>query len=129
MHKSDITYVSKDEIIKMAENMLNEKRRLVIMNGYVDKEGNNVIAYNFDIDGNLKTFICKGEKVLPTITHIYKGSAQWCEEDICEVMDIEFDGLNKGDRLFLPDDFDGSGQILVTPMEELRKKYKVKNEG
>lgn len=41
-------------------------------------------------------------------------------------MDIEFDGLNKGDRLFLPDDFDGSGQILVTPMEELRKKYKVK---
>lgn len=39
MHKSDITYVSKDEIIKMAENMLNEKRRLVIMNGYVDKEG------------------------------------------------------------------------------------------
>lgn len=124
MHKTDITYINKDEIVKTAEEMLKEKRRLVIMNGYVDKEGNNVVAYNFDIDGNIKTFICKGEKVFPTITHIYKGSAQWCEEDICEVMDVEFQGLDKGDRLFLPDDFDGSGQILVTPIEELRNKYK-----
>lgn len=128
MHKTDITYINKDEIVKTAEEMLKEKRRLVIMNGYVDKEGNNVVAYNFDIDGNIKTFICKGEKVFPTITHIYKGSAQWCEEDICEVMDVEFQGLDKGDRLFLPDDFDGSGQILVTPIEELRNKYKNTND-
>lgn len=127
MHKTDITYINKDEIVSMAEKMLSEKRRLVIMNGYVDKEGNNVIAYNFDIDGNLKTYICKGEKTFPTITHIYKGSAQWCEEDICEVMEVDFEGLKKGDRLFLPDDFDGSGQILVTPIEELRNKYKEKS--
>ena len=129
MHKADINYINKDEIVKIAEEMLKEKRRLVIMNGYVDKEGNNVVAYNYDIDGKLKTFLCKGEKLLPTITHIYKGSAQWCEEDICEVMDIEFDGLDKGDRLFLPDDFDGSGHILVTPLEELRNKRKGKEEG
>lgn len=127
MHKTDITYINKDEIVNMAGEMINQKRRLVIMNGYVNKEGENVIAYNFDIGGDIKTFICKGEKVFPTITHIYKGSAQWCEEEICEVMDVDFEGLEKGDRLFLPDDFDGSGQILVTPIEELRNRNKDKN--
>lgn len=121
MHESDICYVIKEELIPTAEKMFEEKRRLVIMNGYVNKEGENVIAYNFDIDGNIRTYICKGYNKLPSLVPIYKGSAQWCEEEICEMMPMEFEGLEKGDRLFLPDDFDGSGQILVVPMSELKK--------
>jgi hypothetical protein len=31
------------------------------------------------------------------------------------------EGLKKLGRLFLPDDFDGSGQILVLPISELKK--------
>ncbi|MFD3157454.1 NADH-quinone oxidoreductase subunit C [Haloimpatiens sp. FM7330] len=121
MKKPKIIQISKDEIIPLAQKMLEEKRRLVIMNGYVDKEGNNIIVYNYEIDDRLVTYMCKGEKKLPSITHIYGGSAQWCEEEICEMMPIDFEGLKKGDRLFLPDDFDGSGQILVVPLNELKK--------
>lgn len=121
MHKFDSTYITNEELLPIAKKMLEEKRRLVIMNGYVDKEGNNVVAYNFDIDGDIKTYLCKGYSVLPSLTHIYKGSAQWCEEEICEMMPIDFEGLNKSGRLFLPEEFDGSGQILVMPLAELKK--------
>ncbi|MFA9397814.1 MAG: NADH-quinone oxidoreductase subunit C [Clostridiaceae bacterium] len=122
MQKVPITYISTEELIPLAEKMFEEKRRLVIMNGYVDKEGNYCVVYNFDIDGKLETYIVKGYKTVPSITYIYKGSAQWCEEEICEMMPIQFDGLEKSGRLFLPDDFDGTGQILVMPLDELRKK-------
>jgi Ni,Fe-hydrogenase III component G len=121
MHKFDSTYITREELIPIAEKMLNEKRRLVIMNGYVDKEGSNVVAYNFDIDGDIKTYLCKGYSLLPSLTPIYKGSAQWCEEEICEMMPIDFEGLEKSGRLFLPEEFDGSGQILVMPLSELKK--------
>lgn len=121
MHKFDGTYITKEELVSLAKKMLSEKRRLLIMNGYVDKEGNNVVAYNFDISGDVKTYLCKGYDVLPSITPIYGGSAQWCEEEICEMMPINFEGLSKSGRLFLPDDFDGSGQILVMPLSELKK--------
>lgn len=121
MHKFDSTDITKEELIPIAEKMLKEKRRLVIMNGYVDKEGKNVVAYNFDIDGDIKTYLCKGYSMLPSLTPIYGGSAQWCEEEICEMMPIDFEGLNKSGRLFLPEEFDGSGQILVMPLSELKK--------
>jgi hypothetical protein len=121
MHKFDSTNISKEELIPIAERMLSEKRRLVIMNGYIDKEGNNVVAYNFDIDGDIKTYLCKGYSSLPSLTPIYSGSAQWCEEEICEMMPIDFEGLDKSGRLFLPEEFDGSGQILVMPLSELKK--------
>jgi NADH:ubiquinone oxidoreductase 27 kD subunit len=121
MHKFDSEIVKKDQLVPTVKKMLEEKRRLVIMNGYIDKEGNNVIAYNFDIDGDVKTYLCRGYDVLPSITPMYGGSAQWCEEEICEMMPIQFEGLEKSGRLFLPEEFDGSGQILVMPLSELKK--------
>jgi len=124
LHKTNITNISKEEIMPLAEKMSSEKRRLVIMNGYVDTEGKNSIVYNYDVEGKVETFICRGYDSFPSITSIYKGSAQWCEEEICEMMQIEFEGLNKSGRLFLPDDFDGTGQILVTPLAELKKNNK-----
>lgn len=124
MHKTNITDIKKEEIVPLAEKMFSKRRRLVIMNGYVDTEGKNSIVYNYDTEGRVETYICRGYERLPSITPIYKGSAQWCEEEICEMMPIEFEGLNKSGRLFLPDDFDGTGQILVTPLAELKKNNK-----
>lgn len=121
MQNNVIKEISKEDLIPLSEKMLKEKRRLVIMNGYVDKDGNNVVVYNFDIDGQLETYLCRGYGKLPSLTSRYKGSAQWCEEEICEMMPIEFEGLKKTGRLFLPDEFDGSGQILVMPLDELKK--------
>jgi Ni,Fe-hydrogenase III component G len=122
MQVNNVTEITKEELLPLAKKMLKEKRRLVIMNGYINKQGDNVVAYNFDVDGQIKTYLCKGNKVLPSITPIYKGSAQWCEEEMCEMMGLEFEGLQKFERLFLPDDFDGTGQILVMPLDELKKK-------
>lgn len=124
MHKTDITNITSKEIVPLAEKMMSGKRRLVIMNGYVDSEGRNSVVYNYDVDGRVETYICRGYEKLPSITSIYKGAAQWCEEEICEMMPIEFEGLNKSGRLFLPDDFDGTGQILITPLAELNKNNK-----
>lgn len=121
MHDFKGKYISKEEIIPVAEKMLKEKRRLLIMNGYIDKEEKKVIAYNYCIDGDVETYLCSGYDSIPSITGIYGGSAQWCEEEISELMSIEFEGLKKSGRLFLPDDFDGSGQILVLPIDDLKK--------
>lgn len=123
MHNYECIEITKDELLPLAKDMHHEKRRLVIMNGYIDKEGKNVVLYHFDVEGDIKSFSVRGSDSIPSITSIYKGSAQWCEEEICEFMPIEFQGLNKSGRLFLPEEFDGSGQILVLPLSEL-KKYK-----
>lgn len=125
MIKNEINLITCEELLPLAEKMFNEKRKLVIINGYIDKTGKKSIVYNFDIDGIVETYIVRGENKVPSLTTIYKGSAQWCEEEICEMMGVEFDGLVKSDRLFLPDDFDGSGQILVMPLNELREKNNI----
>ena len=127
MHRFNGVFIKKEEIIPLAEKMRNEGKRLLIINSYLDKEGSNVIVYNFDIGGEVKSYLCKGHNVLPSISHIYGGSAEWCEEEICEMLPIEFEGLSQRGRLFLPEDFDGRGQILVLPLSEL-KKHKVKEE-
>jgi len=127
MHSFEVTFITKEEILPIAEKMRDKGKRLLIINGYIDKEGRNVIVYNFDICGEVKSYLCKGYSLLPSISSIYEGSAQWCEEEICEMLPIEFEGLDKGGRLFLPEDFDGRGQILVLPLSEL-KKHKVKEE-
>ena len=122
MYPTEIIVISKDELVDIAKKFHSERRRLVMMNGYVDAEGQNVVAYNFDFDGHLKTYQVKGEKVVPSLVPVYKGTVQWCEEEICELMDIEFEGLEKSNRLFLPEEFDGSGHILVMPLDELKEK-------
>lgn len=122
MHKSNIINITLEEVIPTSQKLFTEKRRLVIMNGYIDEQGEYCIAYNYDVDGDLVTYLCKSDKPnFKSITSIYGGSAQWCEEEICEMMPVSFDGLEKSGRLFLPDDFDGSGQILVLPLSELKK--------
>lgn len=129
MHKSNIISITPEEIVSTAKKLFDEKRRLVIMNGYVDEEGKYCTAYNYDIDGDIVTYLCKNDlPAFESITPIYGGSAQWCEEEICEMMPVSFDGLEKSGRLFLPDDFDGSGQILVLPLSELKKDCNCENQ-
>lgn len=122
---TEIIELKKDELLKFAKEMIERKHRLVIMNGYVDTEGKNVIAYNFDVNGKLTTYTLRGESTVPSITGIYGGAAQWCEEEICEMLPIKFEGLEKFDRLFLPEEFNGKGQILVMPINELKKRNNI----
>ena len=124
--------ISKDEIVKKVREVREKEGRLVAINGYVNKEKSNVILgreiinlygkdYTLEYDEFRKHYHIEGENILPTITNIYIG-AQWFEEEIQEVMPVKFEGLVFSGRLFLPDEFkEGQGQILIMPLNELKK--------
>ena len=113
--------ISKDEIVKKVREVREKEGRLVAINGYVNKEKSNIIVYTLEYDEFRKHYHIEGENILPTITNIYKG-AQWFEEEIKEVMPVKFEGLVFSGRLFLPDEFkEGQGQILIMPLNELKK--------
>lgn len=128
MHEFIGVDIDKSQLIDLANKMLTEKRRLLMINGYINEEKQNVVAYNFDIDGGVTTYFIKGESEIPSITPVFGASARWPEEEIEEMMPVKFTNLNRTGRLFLPEEFkDGEGQILVIPISEL-KKYKEKEE-
>ena len=122
MHEFNGVEIKKEELLDVAKARLKEKRRLLMINGYINEEKENVVAYSFDINGDVTTYLVKGEKELPSITPIYGESARWPEEEIEEMMPLTFTNLNRSGRLFLPEEFkDGEGQILVMPLSELKK--------
>ena len=111
MNKITIEEINKEEIISKVKDVREKQGRLVAINGYVDKDKNNF----------RKHYHIKGETILPTVTNIYKG-AQWFEEEIQEMMPLKFEGLIFSGRLFLPEEFkEGEGQILIMPLNELKK--------
>jgi NADH:ubiquinone oxidoreductase subunit C len=121
--------IKKDEIVPLAERMKKNGNRLLMIHGFVDKEGVNVINYQYEVGNCVESYTIKGESVLPTISHIYDLAAAWPEEELFELMGIKFEGLNMRGRLFLPDTMlEGQGQIIVTPLSELREKALGKKE-
>lgn len=121
MGKITVEEIQKKDIILKVQEVRDKGGRLVAINGYVDKEKNNVVVYTLEYDDVRKHYHVKGEKSLPTVTNIYKG-AQWFEEEIQEVMPLKFEGLVFSERLFLPEEFkEGEGQILIMPLNELKK--------
>lgn len=115
--------IKKEEIIPLAQKMKDKGYRLVMIHGYVDKEGNNVVNYQYEVGNCIESYKIVGENVLPSISHIYDLSAAWPEEELFELMGVQFEGLEMRGRLFLPDTMlEGQGHIIVTPLDELRKK-------
>ena len=114
--------ITAEEIVPTAEKMREEKRLLVLIHAYLEKDGTPVITYDYDDGPNILSYEVRGEKTVPTISHIYDAAAEWPEREINELMDITFEGLDVSKRLFLPDNLlEGKGQILVTPIDELRR--------
>lgn len=121
MGNISVEEISKNEIVLKVQEVRNKGGRLVAINGYVDKDKSNVVVYTLEYGDVRKHYHVKGEDKLPTVTNIYKG-AQWFEEEIQEMMPMKFEGLIFSGRLFLPEEFkDGEGQILIMPLNELKK--------
>lgn len=121
MGKVNVEIIGKEDILSRVQNARDHQGRLVAINGYIDSESKNVVVYTLEYDDLREHLHIKSEDELPTITGIYKG-AQWFEEEIQEMMPVKFNGLKASSRLFLPEEFkDGEGQILVMPLEELKK--------
>lgn len=123
MQKFKSFEIKKEEILSLAERMKGEGRRILMIQGYVNKEGNIVVAYQYEVGDCIESYKIIGESELHSISHIYDLAAAWPEEELFELMGIKFEGLNLRGRLFLPDTMlDGQGQIIVTPLSELREK-------
>jgi len=112
--------ITKDEIVPLAERMRRDGVILAMIHGYLGKDGLPIISYEYQIGTGIESYTIEGEKVLPTISHIYDQAAAWPERELNELIDITFEGLDTSKRLFMPDSMlEGQGQIFVTPMEEL----------
>ena len=121
--------ITKDEVIPTAERMKKDGVVLAMIHGFINDNGLPNISYEYDVDGVIESYTVDGEKVLPTISHIYDLAAEWPEREINELMDMTFEGLDTSKRLFMPDNMlDGQGQILVTPMDQLIDKAHYKME-
>ncbi len=115
--------IKKDEILTIAEKMKKDGRRIVMIQGYVDSSGQNVVCYQYAVDNCIESYYINGQTELPSISHIYDLAAAWPEEELFELMGIKFEGLQMRGRLFLPDTMlEGQGHIIVTPLSELREK-------
>ncbi|EYE88379.1 hypothetical protein Q428_08245 [Fervidicella metallireducens AeB] len=115
--------IKKEEIVPLAEKKKKEGIRLLMIQGYVDKEGQVVVCYQYEVGNCIESYKITGEAELPSISHIYDLAAAWPEEELYELMGVNFQGLEMRGRLFMPDTtLEGRGQILVTPLSELKKK-------
>ena len=123
MQENNKITITKDEVRTVAQRMKEEGRMLTLIHGYVDKEGKKVVSYDYDFGCTLERYVVVGEDVLPTISDIFDDGAAWPERELNELMGMEFEGLDTSNRLFMPEHLlEGQGQILVTPLSELREK-------
>lgn len=117
------TVITPDQLLPLAQRMRDEGRPLTMIHGHVDKEGKNVLHYDFDLGETIESYVLEDVTSAPSLCAIYDASAVWPETELNELMGIEFTGLDIPHRLFMPDNLlSGEGQIIVTPLAELRAK-------
>ena len=114
--------ITKEEVIPTAEKMKKEGRVLLMIHGYYSTEDKPVVAYEYEVKPAIESYQVVGETELPSISGIYDAAAGWPEWEINELLGFTFTGLDTSQRLFLPEELsNGRGQILVTPLKELRE--------
>lgn len=124
MQEYKVFPIAKDQIVPLAERMRKEGRYLVMIHGYLNKEGQLDVSYDYAVDPAIESYHVVGEMKLPSIGEIYDTAATWPERELNELFGVEFEGLDMSKRLFLPEDMledQGKGQIMVTPLSELVK--------
>ena len=117
--------ISKDQVVPIAEKMRKEGRALVMIHGFMNQEGLMDVSWDYAVDPAVESYHVVGETALPSIGDIYATAAIWPERELNEIFAVEFEGLDTSKRLFLPEDMlesQGKGQIMVTPLAELRAK-------
>lgn len=123
MQKYTKTVITADELPIIAQRMRDEQRPLAMIHGHVDKEGKNVLHYDFDMGETIESYVLEDVTSVPSLVSIYDAMAAWPETELTELMGIKFTGLDISHRLFMPDNLlSGEGHIIVTPLSELRAK-------
>lgn len=117
--------IDKDQIVPLAERMRRQGRQLVMIHGFIDKNGQMDVSYDYAVEPVIESYHVVGQTVLPSIGEIYDTAATWPERELNELFAVEFEGLDTSKRLFLPEDMletQGRGQIMVMPLKELVEK-------
>ena len=125
MEQYKVITIDKDQVVPVAEKMKKEGKFLVMIHGFINKEGQFDVSYDYAVDPIIESYHVVGESKLPSIGDIYDTAATWPELELYELFGIEFEGLDTSKRLFLPEDLletQGKGQIRVTPLKELVEK-------
>lgn len=111
-----------EDIVPTAVKMHDDNRRLVMIHGYIDTDGKSVVSYDYEVGSCIESYNITGAQKLPSIAEIYDTAASWPERELHELIGLEFEGLDTSKRLFLPESMlEGIGQIIVAPMDELKK--------
>lgn len=119
------TDIDKEQIRPLAERMRREGRQLVMIHGFINKQGQMDVSYDYAVEPAIESYHVVGERELPSIGDIYDSAATWPERELNELFAVEFQGLDTSKRLFLPEDMletQGKGQIMVMPLKELVEK-------
>ena len=122
MQEYKATQITKEQIVPLAERMKKAGRYLVMIHGYLNKEGQLDVSWDYAVDPAIESYHIVGESKLPSVGEIYDTAASWPERELNEIFGFEFEGLDMSKRLFLPEDMletQGKGQIMVTPLSEL----------
>ena len=123
--------ITKDQVVPIAEKMRKAGVWLTMIHGYLNEEGQMDVSWDYSVEPVIESYRVVGEMTLPSIGEIYDCAATWPERELNELYAVEFEGLDTSKRLFLPEDMletQGKGQIMVTPLSELRAKN-IKKEG
>lgn len=132
MQEYKVFPIEKDQIVPLAERMRKAGHFLVMIHGYLNKDGQLDVSWDYAVDPAIESYHIVGEMKLPSIGEIYDTAATWPERELNEIFGVEFEGLDMSKRLFLPEDMleeQGKGQIMVTPLSELVENMaKVKEE-
>ena len=116
--------ITKDQVVPIAEQMRKKEIYLVMIHGFLNKDGLPDISYEYAVGPVIESYHVVGETTVPSISEIYDTAAEWPERELNELFGWTFEGLDVSKRLFLPYDLmedQGKGQIMVKPLSELRK--------
>ena len=122
MQENKVTQITRDQVLPLAERMKKAGRYLVMIHGWLNKDGQLVVSWDYSVPPAIEKYQTVGEMKLPSISEIYDTAASWPERELNEIFGVEFEGLDMSKRLFLPEDMleaQGKGQIMVTPLSEL----------
>ena len=122
MQEYKVFTIEKDQIVPLAERMRKAGHFLVMIHGFLNKDGQLDVSWDYAVDPAVESYHIVGEMKLPSIGEIFDTAAIWPERELNELFGVEFEGLDMSKRLFLPEDMleeQGKGQIMVTPLSEL----------
>ena len=117
--------ITKEEVVPIAEKMRKAGVGLVMIHGFLNKEGQLDVSWDYSVEPVIESYHVVGEMNLPSISEVYDCAAAWPERELNELFGVTFEGLDMSQRLFLPEDMletQGKGQIMVTPLSELVEK-------